>query len=254
MPPRPTDRNASHAPAIPELHDKVVLIAGGAGEVGEGLVRAFLAEGPTVVVPSRSDDKLDALRERLEADDRLVSWTGDVGSEAGSAALRDWGADTAGPLDAVVASLGSWWQGAPLTEVPLDTWHRLIDMGLTAHFVMAKTFVPVLAGRSGASYTLISGAGALHPVPGSGPISVSAAAQLLLKDVLAAESETVRINTLLLATPVITRPCPDGPDDWLTADDAGAHAVHLASDAARGQHGATVVLASCDQLPAQRAL
>jgi len=236
---------------MPELHDKIVLIAGGAGEVGEGLVRAFLAAGATIIVPSRSDKKLDALRERLETDDRLVPWVGNVSSEADAAALRDWISDSVGPLDAVVAALGSWWQGAPLIEVPLDTWHRLIDMGLTAHFVLAKTFVPVLAGRSGASYTLINGAGGLHPVPGSGPISVSAAAQLMLKDVLAAENKTVRINTLLLATPVITRSRPDGPDDWLTADDAGAYAVHLVSDAARGQHGETVVFESRDQIPTQ---
>lgn len=154
-----------------------------------------------------------------------------------------------GPLDTAVASLGSWWQGAPLTKVPIDTWHRLIDMGLTAHFVLARTFVPVLASRPGTSYTLINGAGGLHPVPGSGSISVSAAAQLMLKDVLAAENEAVRINTLLLATPVITRSRPDGPDDWLTADDDGAYAVHLASDAARDVHGETIVFESRDQLP-----
>lgn len=234
---------------MPGLHDKTVLIAGGAGEVGEGLVRAFLAEGATVIVPSRSRDKLDALRERLDDTDRLITRIADVSDASGAADLRDWIADTVGPLDAVVASLGGWWQGAPLTEVPLDTWHRLIDMGLTAHFVLAKTFVPVLRGRSGASYTLINGAGGLHPVPGSGPISVSAAAQLMLKDVLAAENETVRINTLLLATPVITRSRPDGPDDWLTADDAGAYAAHLAGDAAREVHSETIVFESRDQLP-----
>ncbi|NBB72200.1 MAG: SDR family NAD(P)-dependent oxidoreductase [Bacteroidetes bacterium] len=238
---------------MPSLQNKTVLIAGGAGDVGEGLARAFLAAGATVIVPSRSDEKLDALRDRLDAHDRLVSWTGDVSSEIGATDLRNWIADAVGPLDAVVASLGSWWQGPPLTEVPLDTWHRLLDMGLTAHFVLAKTFVPVLAGRSGASYTLINGAGGLHPVPNSGPISVSAAAQLMLKDVLAAENESVRINTLLLATPVITRARPDGPGDWLTADEAGTYAVHLASDAARDRHGETIVFESRDQLPVSAA-
>lgn len=42
-------------------HQHVVLITGGTGVVGEGLVRAFLRENATVVVPSRSADRLDGL-------------------------------------------------------------------------------------------------------------------------------------------------------------------------------------------------
>jgi NAD(P)-dependent dehydrogenase (short-subunit alcohol dehydrogenase family) len=38
-----------------------VLVAGGAGEVGEGSVRQLLRRGATVVVPSRSRARLDAL-------------------------------------------------------------------------------------------------------------------------------------------------------------------------------------------------
>lgn len=230
------------------LHGKTVLIAGGAGEVGEGIVGAFLAEGATVVVPSRSQEKLDALRTNTSDHDRLITKAADVGSAAGAVALRNWIADEVGPLDAVVASLGGWWQGRPLTDVSLDTWHEVLDMGLTAHFTVAKTFIPALAGRSGASYTFINGGAGLTPIPGAGPLSVSAAGQFMLKDVLAAENESVRVNTLVLATPVRTRSRPDGEDGWLTADDAGAYAVYLASDAARDVHGETIVFESAEQL------
>jgi enoyl-[acyl-carrier-protein] reductase (NADH) len=70
----------------------------------------------------------------------------------------------------------------------------------------------------------------------------------MLKDVMAAENETVRINTLALATPVRTRSRPDGEETWLTAADAGAYAVYLASDAAEGTRGETIVLESRDQI------
>ena len=231
------------------LHGKTVLVAGGAGEVGEGIVRAFLDDGAVVVVPSRSQEKLDALRASLDDPDSLLTKPADVGSESGAATVRDWIDTEVGPLDAAVVSLGSWWQGRPLTDVSLDTWHRLLDMGLTAHFVVAKTFLPVLADRPRASYTLINGGGGLTPIPGSGPISVSAAGQLMLKDVLAAENDTVRINTLVLNTPVRTRSRPDGEESWLTADDAGAYAVFLASDAASDTHGETIVFEAPEQVP-----
>lgn len=232
---------------------KTVLIAGGAGEVGEGVVRAFLADGARVVVPSRSGEKLNALRTSMSDSDHFITKTADVSTPNGATLLRDWIAENVGPIDAVVASLGSWWQGQPLTDVSLDTWHEVLDMGLTTHFNVAKTFMPVLAEQSGASYTFINGAAALNPIPGSGPLSVSAAGQLMLKDVMAAENETVRVNTLVLATPIRTRSRPDGEEEWLTADEVGTYAVYLASDVARHRNGETIVFESAKQLPRVRA-
>ncbi|MEO7995581.1 MAG: hypothetical protein ABI743_14375, partial [bacterium] len=65
----------------------------------------------------------------------------------------------------------------------------------------------------------------------SGPVSICCAAQLMLKDVLAAEhhSSAVRINTLVINTPVITRDRPEGSPEWLTAEDIGDACVFLAS-------------------------
>lgn len=233
------------------LEDRTFLVAGGAGEVGEGLVRRFLARGARVVVPSRSDARLRDLRERLAADEALLTFGADVGDEGSAAALRDRLVDEVGPLDGVVASLGGWWQGAPLTEVPLHLWNRLLQDGLTAHFVLARTFLPVLAGRLGSSYTLINGGGGLRPVPNAGPVSVSAAGQLMLARALAAEHAraAVRVNALVLATPVLTRSRPHGPEGWLTADDAGEYAARLASLEGEGTRGHIVVLRDRRDLP-----
>lgn len=234
------------------LDGKVVLIAGGAGEVGEGLVRGFLRNGATVIVPSRSADKLDQLHRQVDQYglERLVTLVADTGTLAGVETLRDHIGRVVGQLDAVVASLGGWWQGQPLTEISVDLWHQLIDQGLTAHFVFARTFLPIIADQPGSSYTLINGAGALSAVPQAGPISISAAAQLMLKDVLAAEYENsrVRINSLVLATPVVTRSRPKGRANWLTADAAGEYAAFLASDAALNLRGETIIFRDKKQL------
>ncbi len=235
------------------LLEKIVLVVGGSGEVGEGVVRQFLKSGATVVVPSRSQDKLNDLRRRLEAGDSLVTLVADVGLVPGAEELRDKIHQEVGQLDAVVASLGRWWQGQPLTEVSLDLWHKLIDNSLTAHFITARTFLPVIADKVGSSYTLINGAGGLHPVPTAGPISVSAAAQMMLQKVLSAEAkqagQPVRINSLVLATPVITRSRPQGKPEWLTADHAGEYAVYLASEAGSSVTGQTIIFEKRSQLP-----
>lgn len=235
-----------------DLRGKVALVAGGAGEVGEGIVRVFLQSGATVVVPSRSEERLANLRRRVAgaADERLVTLTASVGTEDGAATVRDAIARHCGPLDAVVASLGGWWQGKPLVDVPLDTWQRVLAGGLTTHFNVARTFLPRLADRPGASYTFINGGAAEFPVALSGPVSIVAAAQLMMKNVLAEEMSDchVRINTLLLNTPILTRSRPQGEPEWLTADEAGLYAAYLASDRAADVRGKTIRLYQRAQL------
>lgn len=221
---------------------RTVLVAGGAGQVGEGIVRQLLQRGNGVVVPSRSQTRLEQLRGLLDAPgDRLVTLVGDIGSAPGAGQLRRRVEAEVGDLDAVIASIGGWWSGPPMVEVAMDDWHRLIDANLTAHVVAARTFLPVVAGRRGASYTLINGSGATQPVAGSGPVNVAAAGQLMLKDVLALEhtDDPVRINTLLIGTPVRTRSRPDGPAGWVDADDVGSAVADLVED---GPDGATVPL------------
>ncbi|MFW5747994.1 MAG: SDR family oxidoreductase [Chloroflexota bacterium] len=235
------------------LEDKRILIAGGAGEVGEGIVRAFLRRGATVIVPSRTGQHLEKLRRRVEdlASGHLLTYQATLHTEDGLDELRARIEGDVGALYAAVASLGGWWQGANLPDVPLDEWNRIIANGLTSHFLIARTFIPVLARQPASSYTLINGGAALAPVPKSGPVSIVAFAQLMLQNVLAMENKgRVRVNTLLLATPVITRSRTSGPANWLTADAAGEYAVYLASRAAADVHGETIHFRDREQLDA----
>lgn len=45
---------------------KLVAIAGATGDVGEGLARAFLRAGATVLVLTRSEEKFRVLRQQLD--------------------------------------------------------------------------------------------------------------------------------------------------------------------------------------------
>ena len=228
------------------LDTQTALITGGAGEVGEGIVRQFLRAGATVIVPSRNEERLNQLRTLLanEDTDRLITKQADISSIECAEALRD----EIDELHHVVASLGGWWQGKPIVELDLATWHQVIDNGLTAHFIAARTFLPVIASQAGSSYTMINGGGALNPVPGSGLVSISAAAQIMLQKVLAAEhqSQPVRVNTLLLATPVKTRARTQTAPEWVSADDAGKYCVYLAQSDTDGE---TIIFSNSNQTP-----
>jgi NAD(P)-dependent dehydrogenase (short-subunit alcohol dehydrogenase family) len=221
-----------------DLGDKTYLVAGGAGVAGESVVRALLARGARVAVPSRSPDRLGQLRSAIDAADlpRLHTIAGDVGDPTGVAEVRDQVINDTGRLDGVVASLGAWWEGAPLTEVPFTTWQRILHDNLTAHFLVAQAFLPLLCTGPGGVYVALNGIAALRPVPLSGPISVTDAAHTMLLRNFAAElaDQPVRVHDIAILTPIVTRHWPD--DDpikpgWLSGEEVGAYVADVVTPA-----------------------
>ena len=68
-----------------ELANKLVVVAGGAGEIGERITRMFLQQGARVLVPSRSAEKLEALGASLKgiATGELIPLETDVSTPQG---------------------------------------------------------------------------------------------------------------------------------------------------------------------------
>ncbi|HTW85786.1 MAG TPA: SDR family oxidoreductase [Candidatus Sulfotelmatobacter sp.] len=206
---------------------RTVLVAGAAGGVGEGIVRQVLLRCPELVLiaTSRSQARLDALRERLGPVDltRLRTLVGDVATAQRAEALDAQIAHEFGPLDVAIASLGGWWEGGPFLDVDPPTWDAVMHEMLGTHVHFAQTFVPRLARRPGSMYLGIGGGAAITPVPNAGLVSIAGAAQAMLTRVLAAEMTDVRIVELIANGPVRTYESPpDAPADWISADDVGA--------------------------------
>lgn len=227
------------------LEGRTLVVAGGAGGVGEGIARSLLRAGARVVVPSRARARLDALAQLLAPDsERLELVEVDVADAAGCERLRDDLLRAHGAIHGVVSAIGGWWQGARLTRVPLDDWDRVQRNNLRTPWIVARTFLETLQATPGSSFTLINGSAALEPVVEAGPSSVASAAMLMLGRALAAEARGthVRVNTLVLG-PVKTRNTRgDGLPEWLTADEVGDHVALLAADAGRMVSGAVVNL------------
>lgn len=226
---------------------RTALVAGGTGSVGRMAVRAFLEAGATVVVPSRSEDKVTHLREDLEQQhpsDRLITIVGNLSDERDAVRVRDEVQQRAGPLDAVVASLGRL-VGAPLVlEAPLADLQAVIEGYLLAHFMVAKTFVPDLEERSG-SYTFINGPLAFQPMfPGTGLVSVVTAGQAMLARTVMKEHESspTRVNELVVYTRFGGGEDENGGP--VSQGDVGRFLPYLASEHGAGVRGETIHLNS----------
>jgi NAD(P)-dependent dehydrogenase (short-subunit alcohol dehydrogenase family) len=228
-----------------KLEGKIALIAGGTGGVGEGITRAFLQEGATVVVTSRKKENLERLRDLTgDVSTHFVPIVGDMSDTDSADNLRNQILDKVERLDAVVASLnGRWDEDIPLTKTSLDDWKRMLDSNLTSHFIAARTFLPVL--QRGSTYTLIGGGAADKAIPNYGLVCIPAAAEIMLTNVLIEENKSsgIRINEVVLNSLIATRDRPnDGHPEWLTADEVGKYTVWLASDEASMVTGSIIRL------------
>lgn len=226
--------------------DRVLLVAGGAGEIGAGIVEAGLRAGAEVAVPSRDPGRLDGLVEHLEGRSvdtaKLVPVTGDIGDPEGAERIRDEVVDRCGRVDAVVASLGGFRSTPRLTSTSVAAWHEVMDSFVTAHYVAASTFLPLLAEREGSTYTLVNGSsgptGRVYSPEGS-LLAVASAGEHALMRALAADAETfdepVRINEVVPLTPVATRSREDAEAGWVTALEFGSVALRVGVE--NGGHG-----------------
>lgn len=214
-----------------------VLVPGGTGAVGEGVVRAFLAAGAEVIVPTGSKERSAEFRAVLGAvaDEHLHLIVHDYSTFAGAEDLVREVVQFRGGLDSVVAPIGGWWQGRTLAEITEDDWNAAFTGLATTHMSVLRAALPHL--RAKGAYVVVVGDSATWPVPGSGLVSMEQAALLMMQRVAAAESgESRRVFSLVLG-PVTTRSAQGAVD----AVDVGRVAVAISAgttpSASIGLHG-----------------
>ena len=217
-----------------QLAGKRIVVAGGTGTVGRFLVRAALEAGATVVVPSRSREKVDTLASDMtEADKaRLVCVIGDITDEGdGQRIITE-----AGRIDGAVASIGRWVQAPHVLDAPRADFERAIANYPLAHFDAAKVLLPAVESTGG-GYVAINGSLAYElDGPGTGLVGIAGATQSMLYKTLMHEraDRGARINEI-----VIYSAFGRGKDDEneVKGEDVGRYACHLLSDDAASVKG-----------------
>jgi NAD(P)-dependent dehydrogenase (short-subunit alcohol dehydrogenase family) len=225
---------------------QTAVVAGATGAVGEGVVLALISAGWHVHALGRNRDKLNSLMKRaaVHAQALLSIHVQDFEDEASTCRVCQRVMAHTDKVDMVIASIGGWWQGATIVQMPFADWRKVMQSNLDAHFLCAQQWWPVLLKQPQSAYVMINGGAALSPVPHAGAVSVAAAAQLMLKNVLATESHrhAPRVYSVLANTPVITRDRSQGQASWLNTQDLAAACLACFEDSDGLHHGATLVL------------
>ena len=242
-------------PRMKPLNDQTVVVAGATGNVGPFVVRALLERGASVAAPSRSEEKLRGLREHLSehVDEsrlgRLHTFVGELGDERGAAVLRRHITEQVGTPDAVVASVGDYVAAPSLLDARAGELQRALDASLVAHFVIARTFLPVLRD-SGGTYVFLQGPLAFELYPGLGGdlVSIATAAQHMLFRALAQEVAESPASVVELVGHMLIRDRRAQPTSPLSGEAVGAFVAYLLAGAGEELHGQSIHLRSPEQL------
>lgn len=152
------------------LKDKIVLITGATGGIGQALARAFAAEGCKLAITSTKQEKLDAFVPTLTiAPDKIKTFIADVTKEEDVKNFIDGAAAYFGAVDVMVINAG--YEGAyeEIQNSSIDSYMKvyqvnvfgpLLCMKYAAKFMLQQNSGAIVTIASNGSYTGAAGMGA----------------------------------------------------------------------------------------------
>lgn len=175
------------------LVNQTAWVVGGVGVVGRGITRGLLQAGATVIVNSRSEERIERIKHSLDNPERLVAVHGSLLPGMASKTVTDTLQDFGGRLNHVVAHGAVRWWARPTTgtfdyyeyrpgcdesyALNIKANQHLLDIApeefsssaaqlATLHFTAAKMLIPRLQPAKAGdapSYTFVTGDGSGKP-------------------------------------------------------------------------------------------
>jgi NAD(P)-dependent dehydrogenase (short-subunit alcohol dehydrogenase family) len=175
---------------VRELRDRVAVVTGAASGIGLAIVEAFVDEGMRVVMADLDEVQLHSHAVRLSGNGAdVLAVPADVRDPesvdaVGRSVIEHFGTLHVAVNNAGVVGGGNSW------EIPLDEWHRVIDVDLWGVIHGVRTFVPlILASGEDGHIVNVASMAAVLTLPRLAPYTVAKHGVLGLTDVLRLELE-----------------------------------------------------------------
>lgn len=178
------------------LSGKVALVIGGTSGIGAESARWLYRAGASTAIAGRREERGKSVARDLGPDGLYLR--ADVTREEDVAELIRSVVDRFGHIDILVNSAGVI-NRAPLPEVSLDVWNRILEVNLTGVFLACRHTVPVMQRQRAGSIINIASYFAFRGGPGMTPAYNAAKAGIVgLTQSMAVRHgrEGIRVNSV----------------------------------------------------------
>jgi NAD(P)-dependent dehydrogenase (short-subunit alcohol dehydrogenase family) len=135
-----------------DISGRTALVTGGSRGLGLQIAEALGEMGARVAITARKRSELDeAVAHLATLGIKALALESDLSRAAAIAPVVASAIDALGPIDILVNNAGTTW-GAATVEHPLEAWQKVLDLNLTAMFLMSqevgrRCMVPRRSGR-----------------------------------------------------------------------------------------------------------
>lgn len=230
-----------------DFSNRVVMITGAAGNLGEAVAQAFQRAGAGLILADRGTDRLPQMFPELVGSDKHhLATEVDLGNPAAVAAMVTQAVEKLGRIDVLVNTVGGYRAGTPVHETPLTDWDFMLNLNARAVFITCQVVISQMLKQHSGRIINTSSRAAFQGEAGAAAYSASKSAVMRLTESLSAEVKTHGINVNcvlpgLLDTPQNRAAMPEADySRWVEPAALADVVMFLASEAARAVHGAAL--------------
>ncbi|NHC21882.1 SDR family oxidoreductase [Nocardioides sp. IC4_145] len=126
------------------LEGKVALVTAGSRGIGRGIVEALVAEGASVVLTGRSQEKGERALDEIDARDRTAFRPGDARSRADVEGWVNHTLERFGRLDVLVNNAGGVDGFALVHEMTDEAWRNAFSFIVDSAFTASRAAIPAM--------------------------------------------------------------------------------------------------------------
>ncbi len=226
------------------LKNKVALITGATGGIGEETARRFLEEGAQVMLAGRSPAKLSETLARLGPSDRLATCVVDSHDEGQNAAAVAQTVAAFGGLDILFANAGQEGKLLPIEQTTLADFDDVLRTNVLGVFLALKHAIPALRARGGGSVIMTASIAGVIGSPAMIPYIASKHAVNGMMKTAALELAPDKIRVNSIAPGPIDNRMIASLEQQLGQGDAAAMRAFIESKTALGRYGTNTEVAN----------